>query len=341
MASNIEQQKTALERLIAEPKGKTAYTPGQAFLLHVFWECPSLSTAQQLLQSLAKCAAATHRDTPCVPIYFFRISNNNADLCPAAPKTIEEHPTLRTALRKLRVGVPRGAITADLARQGLDTALLDLDPSADLPPELQQSPVAVECTELYLDERAFNEHAGSRDYLDAYAGVMDPALRTRTCTVRMGTPTPFLIERVLEPMLKEKVAPMSDSSVLWRRPSERDVDVFVSLDVRMDGGNAEDLVEKVPHEAEGCFVMKVAFDHPLREGTARFMGVLSKLRPEAFEWLKDFSVERGEVRCDLSFQERVVDTLRDAGLEDVRVNASESVGYSLHARSEELTEVSA
>lgn len=329
---------TALERLIAEPKGKTTYTPGEAFLLHVFWECPSLSAAQTLLNSLKKCADATHRDTPCVPIYFFRIATNNTNLCLSAPQTVGEHPTLATALRKLTVGVPRGAVEADLRRQGVDPALLSAGPSAPLPEELRQQPVAVECTELYLDERAFNEHAGSREYLDAYAGVMDPKLRTRTCTVRMGSPTEFLRERVLEPMLKEKVKTLGEGSVLWRCPREKDGEVFVSLDLKMDGRRVEDLFGAVPEHVEGDFVMKVAFEHPLREGTARFMGILSTLRPEALEWLKKLRVERGEVHCDASVQEHVEGVLQQAGLGLVRVNASASVGYVLHARSIEVTE---
>ena len=78
-------------------------------------------------------------------------------------------------LKKLQVGVPRQAVLADLARRNIDSNLIDLEPGAALPENLQQRPVLVECTELYLDERAFNEHAGSRDYLAAYADAMSPA----------------------------------------------------------------------------------------------------------------------------------------------------------------------
>jgi hypothetical protein len=57
------------------------FTQGEAFLLHVFWEAPSMAAAQKLLhEGLKKCAQATHRDTPCVTSYFFRISSNDVDL---------------------------------------------------------------------------------------------------------------------------------------------------------------------------------------------------------------------------------------------------------------------
>jgi hypothetical protein len=335
--SGTSDRPTALERLIAEPKGKTTYAPNQAFLLHVFWECPSLSAAQTLLRSLAICAAATHRDTPCVPLYFFRISHNNSDLSSAVPQTVGDHSALQTAFRKIRVGVPRSAVEADLVRQGLDPSLLDLELSANLPAELRQAPVAVECTELYLDERAFNEHAGSRDYLDAYAGVINPALKTRTCVVRMGTPSDFLIERILEPMLKEKVVPMFSRSVIWQNPTQREAAIFLSLDVALDGRSAESLVDAVPQEIERCFVTKLVFEHPLRPATARFLGVLSSLPPQGLGWLKDYQVSQGEIHCDKSSEVRVSEVLQGAGLHQlVRMNSSESVGYILHARAQEL-----
>lgn len=336
--SGVTDQLTALERLLTEPKGKTTYATNQAFSLHVFWECPSLSAAQSLLNALAKCAAATHRDTPCVPIYFFRISRNNNDLCATIPKTIGDHPALQAALRKLQFGVPRPAVVAELVRQGLDACLLDLEASALLQPELQQAPVAVECTELYLDERAFNEHAGSRDYLDAIAAVMNPALKTRTCTMRAGTPSDFLVERVLEPMLKETVIPMLSDSFIWRGPIQREAEIFLSLDVALDGERAEELLGAIPTEVEKCFVMKLAFAHPLRATTTRFMGVLSSVPPGGLEWLNTHPVSRGEVHCDPSSEERVRHDLQAVGLDHlVQVNSSTSVGYILHTRAHELS----
>ncbi|KAF2682046.1 hypothetical protein K458DRAFT_433043 [Lentithecium fluviatile CBS 122367] len=337
--ANPQSPPTALERLIAEPKGKTTYKLGQAFLLHVFWECPSLSAARTLLQALGKCAAATHRDTPCVPIYFFRIAPNNASLCGPGPRTIDDHPALHTALRKLRVGVPRPAVLADLARRGLDPKLLDLDPSAELPEKLKQRPVAVECTELYLDERAFNEHAGSRDYLAAYGAVMDPALQNRHCTVRVGSPNEFLIERVLEPMLHERVAPMLPKTIIWQSPLARGCDTLVSLDVSMDGKSLDSILEALPSDADAPYVLKVLFRHPLREHTARFLGVLSGSSQQVLAGLGALAVQRGEVHCNQFDEQEIAKAIESAGLGDrISICTADSAGYILHASAQELVE---
>jgi hypothetical protein len=264
--ANRDSQPTLLQRLIAEPKGKTSYSPGQAFLLHVFWECPSLDAANTLLSALERCAHATRRDTPCVPVYFFRISSNNASLCSSAPTRVAEHPAIQAAQRKIRMGVPRVAVTAELVRSKLDVNLLDLEPSAELPPELQQSPVAVECTELYLDERAFNEHAGSRDYLAAYGAVMDPSLRVRHHTMRLGTPTANLVEKVLESMLREDVAPLVENAYIWRPPTAKATGaVMISLDLSVTEGHSpvNQIAARGPKEA----IVSIAFQHPLRSDT--------------------------------------------------------------------------
>mmetsp|Transcript_35762 Transcript_35762/g.93806 ORF Transcript_35762/g.93806 Transcript_35762/m.93806 type:complete len:206 (-) Transcript_35762:321-938(-) len=173
MKNTSNNTPTALQRLIQEPKGKIDYAPHEAFLLHVFWQAPSEAAAAELLAALQRCATATHRDTPCVPTYFFRRVEQDDEIgVGAPPATVGEHPQLAEAHKKLRVGIPRPAVVADLTRRGIDPALLNLDPSAPLPAELQAArPVAVEFTELYLDERAFMEHAGSRDYLEAYGQV--------------------------------------------------------------------------------------------------------------------------------------------------------------------------
>eukprot|EP00292_Cryptomonas_paramecium_P011635 CAMPEP_0113719592 /NCGR_PEP_ID=MMETSP0038_2-20120614/35920_1 /TAXON_ID=2898 /ORGANISM="Cryptomonas paramecium" /LENGTH=316 /DNA_ID=CAMNT_0000648021 /DNA_START=89 /DNA_END=1036 /DNA_ORIENTATION=+ /assembly_acc=CAM_ASM_000170 len=226
MKNTSNNTPTALQRLIQEPKGKIDYAPHEAFLLHVFWQAPSEAAAAELLAALQRCATATHRDTPCVPTYFFRRVEQDDEIgvavptyffrrveqddeigVGAPPATVGEHPQLTEAHKKLRVGIPRPAVVADLTRRGIDPALLNLDPSAPLPAELQAArPVAVEFTELYLDERAFMEHAGSRDYLEAYGQVISPAMQGRApVTVRLGTPVASVVDKILEPMLKAPV----------------------------------------------------------------------------------------------------------------------------------------
>lgn len=335
--SSGKSQDTALERLLKEPKGKVSYSPNQAFLLHVFWECPDIGAARRLLQALQKCAAATHRDTPCVPVYFFRISTICADVRTQRPRTIQEHPVLQAAIRKLQVGVPRQAVLADLARRNIDSNLIDLDPSTTLPKHLQNYPATVECTELYLDERAFQEHAGSRDYLAAYADVINPALRTRHHTVRVGNPTEYLVERVLEPMLQEVVTPLFEGTVLWRAPTVRGTEVMLSLDLSTEEHDLQELLSSSVGKFDRYAVVVVIFTHPLRDHIARLLVVLSNLMRSTMDEIHALPVQRGELHCSDSSVEEVKRTVDDGNHSHLlAVNADDRAGYILHARSGEL-----
>ena len=118
---------TSLKTLLAAKKGRTTFLPGESFLLHVFWESPSLDAARELLQGLAGCAKATERDTPCVPTYFFRISEIASGICAEPPRTVGEHPHLVEARRKRRMGVPAPAVRAGLVKLGLDPGLAELE----------------------------------------------------------------------------------------------------------------------------------------------------------------------------------------------------------------------
>ncbi|CAM6089738.1 unnamed protein product [Calypogeia fissa] len=331
---------TALERLINEPKGKIDYAPGEAFLLQVFWEAPNMSAARQLLDGLKQCAHATHRDTPCVPSYFFRISNNDADLCGPPPKTVSEYPQLRAAIKKLKVGIPRPAVVADLIRCGLDPDLLDLDMDAELPPSLRdQQPVALEFTELYLDERAFMEHAGSRDYLDGYGVVMRPAVQNRPpYTIRLGTPPASIAEKILEPILKEVVVPLAEGCMVWKRPSKSgEGALMLSVDFDTRNGCCE---AALPTALFDYCTMCVTFAHPRRDYTTRLLCVLPSLPPHGvLSSLAVLHPVRGEAYVtsgDETTAKVVRDALTGSGLGVVTVNARECVGYVLHERAAEL-----
>ena len=76
----------------ASSKGSTTYTPNQSFLLHVIWQAPSAAAARELLSGLRICAAATHRDTPSVPTYFFRLYPSYHDVCCPPPILLKDHP---------------------------------------------------------------------------------------------------------------------------------------------------------------------------------------------------------------------------------------------------------
>lgn len=63
------------------------YSSSESFLIHVFFETPSLSSAQEILSSLQQCSLATHRDTPCTPSYFFFLSH--LDSLSSSPVVLE------------------------------------------------------------------------------------------------------------------------------------------------------------------------------------------------------------------------------------------------------------
>jgi hypothetical protein len=327
MAQNDER--TALQKLLDEPKGKIGYSAGEAFLLHVFWESPNLEKATLLLDALEKCANATNRDTPCVPTYFFRLSNNDKDLYGEAPKLVKDHKTLASAIRKLQVGVARHAVTTEIVKQGLDPTFLDLELESELPPALQnQKPVAVEFTELYLDERAFMEHAGSKDYLQGYGTVMSPGMtNSPPITMRLGTPKGNLIEMILEPMLKECVCELEPGYRIWQCPSASDFGMFLSLDFPSPPTLAE--------IQEQC-VWSVSFHHPLRENTVRFMAVVPTILTESMA--KELSLSqpiRGEIHT-LNETTALESVLLSAGLNAITINATSSSGYVLHGKASVL-----
>ena len=327
---------TSLAGLLAARKGRLAHTAGDAFVLYVFWEAPSAAAARRLLAGLAQCAAATQRDTPCVPTYVFRTVRADAELCPPPPRTVGDHPQIREAKKKLDVGIPPAAVRAELAKRGIDPALVDQANDALLPETLQMTPVKVEFTELYLDERSFMEHAGSRDYLDGYAVVMNPALHYRTpTTVRVGTPPPGMVDRILEPVLHERVEPVQPGCAVWRRPAAGLPDasraVLLALDV--DRTDAATLAAALPPAFREHCTTCLVFAHPLRDGTARLVAVLPS--PDALAGLAALMPARGEAHCAEEPAD-VAATLRAAldaaGLGLATVNGTERVGYILHPR---------
>ena len=346
----------SLRAIMEATKGEVAYLPGGAFVLHVFWEAPSLAAAQQLLGGLQQCAAATQRDTPCVPTYFFRVANSDAELCPPPPTTVGEHPKLCEARRKLDVGVPPQAVRTNLVKLGIDPALADAAPSTPLPAAMQTQPVRVEFTELYLDERAFMLHAGSRDYLDGYAVVMSPALVYRTpTTVRFGTPSATIVDGILDPILKAVAAPIVEGTSVWTPPPSTPAgsphaaaDTAIMLSVDVVGGAAALGTALSAALREACTTCLV-FDHPLREGVARLLCVLPSLPPLAvLAGVAALGPVRGEAHVAVTSDAAwpgvaaaavtaTKEALSAAGLGIVTVNASEGVGYVLHPWARDLT----
>lgn len=351
-----------LKALIAEPKGKLDFHEGEAVLLHVFWRSPSPEKAQKLLSGLQKCATATHRDTPCTPTYFFRICHSDSDLCPAPPATVGAHPELLAAKKRLAMGAPLPAVRAHIVRLGLDPALLDLPDDASLPAELRSQPVAVEFTEVYLDERAFMEHAGSRDYLEGYGVVMTPGMSYGVpLTFRLGTPCSTLVDKILEPILKEQVQSMTEGACIWRdSPAKaaaasetsssiaeglgKEGALFLSMDAQHvvpasvpEGSPIP--VQALPAELRDACTTCVSFIHPYRPNTTRFMCVLPRVPSGGVlaQVAAALSVVRGEVHIPHPAGPKHVEETRAVfaavGLSAITVNASECVGYALHEKS--------
>lgn len=184
------------------------------------------------------------------------------------------------------------------------------------------------------------EHAGSRDYLDGYAVVMDPALNQPgrpPQTLRVGTPPASMVEKILEPVLRERVRPLlGPKCAVWRpeavaaaqqaaaaaadSPGGAAAAVFLSLDFDEEEGgeqagspgqdgddaaaaaDAAAVVARLPAAlAEACSTL-VAFPHPLRRGgrTTRVLAVLPAglPPPEALRAVAALRPARGEVHLN-------------------------------------------
>ena len=334
-----DPQPMTLQRLLNEPKGKTEYHPNQAFLLHVFWEAPSAAAADTVLAALQRCASATHRDTPCVPTYLFRRTSLDADLLPEAPKSINQHPQLLDAIRKIKVGVPRPAVEADLRRRGIDPKLVDEVGMTALPEAMKVRPVMMEFTELYLDERSFYEHAGSRDYLEAYGEVLAPGLMNKQVTIRMGTPTAEITDKILAPMLKEKVEPIPTGGVLWRQPTtSTSSGILLALSVT---GSADEISRKIPKRLRDHASTCLAFSHPLAEDRARVLCFLPSFPDSEVlrELVHSLSIRDLEVQCEAAQRDEVVTILERAGLGGLAVVDTRASGYAIHEKAGEVKEL--
>jgi hypothetical protein len=349
-----------MARYFAVPKGQTDYAPAESFLLHVFCETPSVEAALTLIEGLRGCAIATHRDTPCVPTYFFRTSLMDSELVSPTPQIVSEHTGLRDAKKRIAVGIPLSTVRTDMLRRGLDPALLDLDDSALLPEAIRNAKsVAVEFTEIYLDERAFMHHSWSPDYLDAYGKVMSPALMRAAKTVRLGTPVPSLVEKILEPILKEVVFPLQPDCFLWSQHPPV-APLFLALDVPHDteSKEASSLISSLPLEIRQRCVSIVSFPHLLRLNTLRVQMIFPSLPSVAdLRAISAWKPSRGEVFLEsisnLSDEKKsystpssydiVKEAFDNAGLDMVTVRdparePGSIAGFIMHKRSSEIVQ---
>tara|TARA_R110002060_G_scaffold47359_3_gene58454 strand:+ start:865 stop:1899 length:1035 start_codon:yes stop_codon:yes gene_type:complete len=329
----------SLQKLLDEPKGKTKYFEGQSFLLHVFWEAPNRTAAEKVLSALQRCALATQRDTPCVPTYFFRISTLDSDLVSVKPMTLSQNPQLSDAQKKLKVGVPRLAVFADMIRRGIDPQLLDLDPSSILPESMQEAPIMLECTEIYLDERSFYEHAGSKDYLQAYGEVMTPGLQNSQITIRLGTPTEDIVDKILEPMLKERVESLPGICTLWQKPATSpQTPMLLAMDV---SGDIDQVAKMLPQTLKEVSTTLVAFSHPLRRDTVRVLSFQPTLaNEEMMRRLATLPLAGIEVHCEKSDYDAVQRLMTLTRFKCRNAIVEVQCGYLIHRKAAEVTKVS-
>ncbi|RHY23581.1 hypothetical protein DYB32_009131, partial [Aphanomyces invadans] len=327
---------TSLKALIDAPKGHLDHYPDEAFLLHVFWEAPSRTDAETLLSALRGCGVATHRDTPCVPTYFFRITTSNPVTPPIA--TVGEYPPLHDALKKLQVGIPKPVVRADLGRRGMNPDWVDLTHSDPLPTELRTESVVVEFTEIYLDERAFMLHCGSKDYLDAYGIVTRPGLSLRPpVTTRIGSPSLNVVDKILEPILHETVVPVG-AGVVWQVPPPS-VRAQSAQDAVMLALDCKRKVDELPDQVRRACTTAVAFPHALKEEITRWLIVLPSM--PSTDFLVQLSqalgpVVAGEAHTTSGKNSPTLSVALDEAELPVTVNGDSSGGYILHELASDL-----
>lgn len=209
-----KQHTTTFDDRLARQKGFVEYNPSESFVIHVQWVVANRKAAEEMLEALKTCAAATARDAPPTLAYFFRVSHDQslAQAMKAGVTTLGEHPQYKKKFKLAEMGLSAPVVAAGCEREGLSGKPFregwepDRPMDAVLAEELGFDPVVLDLTEVYLDSRAFVDHASSRDYLAAYGVLMQPHRNLSVHTVVAGTPTDAVWDRVLEPALKARRA---------------------------------------------------------------------------------------------------------------------------------------
>jgi hypothetical protein len=282
-ASATAVEPTAWDKRLAETKGFVEYNPAESFVIHVQWVVANPACAHEMLQALAKCARATLRDAPPVLCYCFRISHDQrlAVALKNRVQTAGDHPQLAKKFKMADMNMPLSVIAAMCDREGISSVPFRQaeDEGQDggggcwtkdtpMTPEraalLGFDPVVLDCTEIYLDNRAFSNHALSKDYLNAYATLMQPFRSLEVHAVVSGTPTIGIWNRVLEPMLHARRAQEPEPERLSLQPhvfadfaaasmtTSSSCD-YLHLDVNVTTVQvAEDLIASIPNSPYHC-----------------------------------------------------------------------------------------
>ena len=289
---------TPLEKRALREKGHVSYNPNQSFYLSVQWVLRNKQVAEEMLKDgLAVCARATARDTPCVPLYFFRISfdQREAVIADEAVKVIGDHPHYAKTYKSLELGTPLAANQSKLKASGIDVTPLEWPKETPMTPEkkaqLGFAPVTISLSEFYLDTRAFYEHADSADYLKAYSVVMEGHRSLKATTRCMGHPTSQVVETILEPYLQAEqikdsmvgFAPGNNNQQQVQNPSLFLEFAFKTEDWR---GVVQSLVDLCKSTVYGAAKMgdevrvEMSFRLPSKEEATTLGEILSKLEVE-------------------------------------------------------------
>jgi len=159
----------------------------------------------------------------------------------------------------------------------------------------------------------------------------------------MGTPARNVVDKVLEPVLKELVCALAPGNFIWGGTTDNDShdsNAFLSLDVKSETTTTWEPDEQFSSLSKTL----VHFPHPLREDVVRVIVVLSKLSMDVvIKTLLALQPIRGEVWVANALTTEMSAALGKAGLSSVTVLDSEGknegshcAGYMLHSSSKEL-----
>lgn len=197
-----------MQQILDAPKGGLEFNPNHSFALHVMWVLRSPTAAKEMIEKgFLPCADACKRDTPTTLTYLFRVSRDQrlAQKFKSEVKTIGQHPHYQPVFKSLEMKIPRAALESKLKAGGINTAPLDWSTTELIEgheKELDYDPIVLECTELYLDARAFYEHALSRDWLKHSPEIWHTSRSLKPTTFCVGQPTQKIWDETLESSLK-------------------------------------------------------------------------------------------------------------------------------------------
>jgi hypothetical protein len=201
---------------------------------------------------------------------------------------------------------------------------------------MQEAPVMLQCTKLYLDERPFYEQARSKDYFQTHGEVMKPGLQNRR-TVQLGSPTVEVVDKIYAAMLKEQEEPLHESGFLWRRPEIKPQTPYFSPWVLL-----ELLIKPpklLPDSLHQASTISGTFAHPLRSGRIQVLSLQSVLPDEwMLRVLAAFPIDRIEIHCETSDYEAIQNAVKSTSNHYQTVVKEIWRGSLIHRNAHEVVE---